>query len=82
VRLEFVRAGETAEVLLCFECDILQFRFDGKRRTENFDFAHNVLLKSAKRLWPKDSELNKLEDNNRKVQNLWNMLKTSLEDYR
>ena len=50
-RLRFTRGNDVVEVLLCYECDMLQVTFNGvvqngQLQGENFDHAHNALVKA------------------------------------
>ncbi len=66
LRLRFVRAADSVEILFCYECDILQVTHNGRTKEENFDFAHNKLVKAVQNAFPKDEIVRKLELNDEK----------------
>ena len=64
LKLRFSRGTNAVDVRFCFECDILEITSAGQIRTENFDFNHNAFVSMAKRLFPKDQTIQKLEKEN------------------
>ncbi|HXB60488.1 MAG TPA: hypothetical protein VNU95_13015, partial [Candidatus Acidoferrales bacterium] len=64
LRLRFTRGRDVVEFKLCYECDILEISHNDHVQQENFDFAHNELVKAAQNVFPWDSAMRKLELNN------------------
>lgn len=63
LKLRFTRGKEIVEFRLCYECDILEVTYQGKTKTENFDFAHNQLRKAIQDIFPKDKKIQAIEKN-------------------
>ena len=61
LRLRFIRGSDKVEFILCYDCDILQVTHNGKTKEENFDFAHNKLVKALQGAFPKDEVVKKLK---------------------
>jgi len=61
VRLRFTRNRDLVEIMLCFDCDILQISHRGYTKEENFDFAHNRLAEAIKRAFPHDQLIQAIE---------------------
>ena len=65
LRLRFFRGNDTmhdvVEFRLCYECDILEVTHNGQTRQENFDFAHNKLVKAIQQVFPRDKVVKNLE---------------------
>ena len=68
LRLRFERGKDSVEILFCYECDILQVTHNGRIKEENFDFAHNKLVKAVQAVFPKDDAIRKLELNDEEQQ--------------
>ncbi len=65
LRLRFVRGSNVVEFQLCYDCDILEVSYNGHIQQENFDFAHNKLVKAVQAAFPWDEKIRKLELNAR-----------------
>ncbi len=63
LRLRFVRGSDVVEIRLCYDCDILEVSHNGHIRQENFDLAHNKLVKAVQAAFPWDEKTRKLELN-------------------
>ena len=48
IKARFIRGKAVVQVRFCFDCDILEITFDGKTRTENFDFSHGERLQRGR----------------------------------
>jgi len=64
LRLRFTRGKDVVVFQLCYECDILEVSHHGRTQQENFDFAHNKLVKAVQNAFPQDEFMRKLELNN------------------
>ena len=64
LRLRFIRGNARVEFILCYDCDILQVTHNGKTKEENFDFAHNKLVKALQGAFPQDEIVKQLKLNN------------------
>src|SRR5262249_42603224 len=53
-RLRFTRGSDVVDICLCYECDILEVRYKGQSQSEDFDDAHNRLVKSLQAVFPND----------------------------
>ena len=60
-KADFYRGTNRVEVLICFECDILAFQFEGKREEHDFDIMHNELARIFKEAFPNNENLQKIE---------------------
>ena len=78
LKLCFTRGKKTVEFRLCYECDILEVTFGGKTKSENFDFAHNRLVKAIQSIFPKDKKVQAIEksDEDRARKEFETMLKS------
>jgi hypothetical protein len=62
VRLEFVRNAKRVNVLLCYNCDILQVYSEGKfHQWRYFNAFRPQLVKLVKEVFPDDEAIQKLE---------------------
>lgn len=60
-KLAFFRGTHRVDVLLCYECKILETFLDGRRvGQEDFDSIAPLLISAACKLFPEDEELRKL----------------------
>jgi hypothetical protein len=63
LRLRYTRGKDVVEFKLCYECDIVEVSHNDLVQQENFDFAHNKLVKAVQNAFPWDSVMRKLELN-------------------
>lgn len=63
LRLRFTRGLDCVEFIFCYDCDILEVTHNGHKQQENFDFAHNRLVKAAQNAFPWDKIIQRLELN-------------------
>ncbi len=62
VRLEFVQSDKSTDIFFCFECDILEVYFNGKRiGSEDFDDVRPQLVKVIKQIFPEDKVIQGLK---------------------
>ena len=62
VRLEFTQGDKTADVFLCFECDILSVYYQGKPvGGEDFDRIQPQLVGIVKQIFPDDETIQSLK---------------------
>ncbi len=64
-RLRFTRGKDVVDVRLCFECDMLEVTFngvvqDGRAQGENFDKAHDALVRALQSVFPHDDVVRSL----------------------
>lgn len=60
-KLVFFRGPHRVDVLLCYECKLLETYLDGKRiALEDFDPIEPLLISAALKLFPEDEEMRKL----------------------
>ncbi len=63
VRMQFTRNGETADVLYCFECNILAIGVDDQLvGGEDFDMIRPQLVRALKQLFPENSVIQGLPE--------------------
>ena len=61
VALRHVRGDETVDVILCFDCDIWEFDFQGRASIEDFDPVRPQLVELVKALFPQEPAVQKLQ---------------------
>jgi hypothetical protein len=61
LRLRYTRGKDVVEFQLCYNCDILEVSHNGHIQQENFDFAHDKLVKAVQGAFPFDEKIGRLE---------------------
>lgn len=61
VALRFTKGQETLDILLCFECDILEINDGDGPVFEDFDYGRARLVAVVKQLFPNDADIQNLK---------------------